>query len=107
MLYEFKSRAAGTVVMTDLVGTQVLEILEKSGPTGIVTVAQLPAAIAGLQAAATNSKTRSSPAENAMQEPDEHEESAGQNVSLAARLLPLIELMQASLKARKDVTWGV
>ena len=30
MLYEFKSRATGTITMTDSVGRQVLEIIGKS-----------------------------------------------------------------------------
>jgi Domain of unknown function (DUF1840) len=107
MLYEFKSRAAGTVIMTDAIGAQVLEILGKSGPTGIVTVTQLPSAIASLQAAAAHSKTQAKATESGQQEPSEQDVAMGKNINLATRLLPLIDLMQTSLKAEKDVTWGV
>jgi hypothetical protein len=104
MLYEFKSRAAGTVVMTDAVGSQAIDILGKSGSQGIFTVAELPGAIARLQAAVAHSKTISQPTPDADTDTNE---SAQASVSLAARLTPLIDLMQRSLQGQKEVTWGV
>lgn len=102
MLYEFKSRAAGSVVMTDTVGAQVLDILGKSGAQGIFTVEQLHMAIATLQAQAARSKNQAPANDDNTDDP-----SAEASVSLAARVVPLIELMQRSLKANKEVTWGV
>ena len=47
MLFEFKSRATGSVVMTADVGKKVLPLIGKSpDPQGIITVNQMPAAIA-------------------------------------------------------------
>jgi hypothetical protein len=102
MLYEFKSRVAGSVVMTDSVGAQVLSLLDRAGPKGIFTVEQLPAAIATLQAQAALHKAP--PANDEDQSGDAVQQPA---VSLAARLTPLIELMQRSLQGNKEVTWGV
>ena len=47
MLYEFRSRATGGVTMIGKTAEQVLKIIGKSpDATGIITVAQIPAAIA-------------------------------------------------------------
>ena len=53
MLYEFRSRATGTVTMVGKSAEQVLQIIGKPvEPTGIITVAQIPAAISALVTAA-------------------------------------------------------
>ena len=53
MLYEFRSRATGSVTMVGKAAEQVLKIIGKSpDATGIITVAQIPAAIAALEQAA-------------------------------------------------------
>ena len=52
MLYKFKSQAAGDVIMLDLNGEQMLSIIGKEpSPKGIITLQQIPAAIAALEAA--------------------------------------------------------
>jgi len=52
MLYKFKSRAAADLILLEPQGRQILEIIGKTpGPTGIVTAAQIPAALAALEAA--------------------------------------------------------
>ncbi len=104
MLYEFKSRAAGTVVMTDAVGSQAVDILGKSGPQGIFTVAELPGAIARLEAAVAHSKTQSQPTPDPETDTNEAIQAS---VPLSARLAPLIDLMQRSLQGQKEVTWGI
>jgi len=106
MLYEFKSRAAGTVVMTGPVAERLLAIVGKSpGPTGIFTVAQMPAAIAALQAAVEREK-----AEAAAPEPPSDDGQAADErprpVSLAQRAWPLIDLLRTAHGADKPVTWG-
>jgi hypothetical protein len=114
MLYEFKSKATGTVVMTGSVAEQVLAIVGKApGPNGIFTVEQMGPAIAALQAAvdrerseggATSLHPASGKAANAA---DEHEDHAHRAVSLAQRAWPLIEMLRAAQAAGKVVTWGV
>ena len=53
MLYEFRSRVTGGVTMIGKAAEQVLKIIGKSpDATGIITVAQIPAAIATLEQAA-------------------------------------------------------
>ena len=120
MLFEFKSRATGSVVMTNDVGKKVLPLIGKSAdPKGIVTVAQMPAAIAAHEAAckrenelaaAAKAKAKSPPAKpggGATAPDDEHPEDDPHLIGICQRVFPLIEMLKASLAAGKDVTWGV
>jgi len=59
MLYKFKSRAAADLILLEPQGRQILEIIGKTpGPTGIVTAAQIPAALAALEAAVARDEAR-------------------------------------------------
>ena len=52
MIYKFKSKAAGDLIMLEPQGRRLLDIIGKdAGPKGIITAAQLAAAIAALEAA--------------------------------------------------------
>ncbi len=109
MIYEFKSRATGSVIMTKPVAEWILEIIGKApGPTGIVTVAQMPAAVAALRRAIDQERA-------ALRAEDAGDREADANaggdedypVSLAQRAFPFIEMLEAAHRAGKDVTWGV
>lgn len=109
MLIVFKSKAAGDVMMFGDVAHTLMEIMGKE-PTekGIVTVEQLPGAIARLKAAVAQDK-----AEKPVVDHDERlfektpEGGKREVVSLARRAVPLIELLEFSLKEKVPVTWGV
>lgn len=106
MLYEFKSRATGTITMTDSVGRQVLEIIGKSpDPQGIITVQQLPAAIQALKAAAERDRKAEEAARKGAKNDDDDE--SKNYVGIHQRVQPLIEMLGEALKTGKDVTWGV
>jgi cyclopropane-fatty-acyl-phospholipid synthase len=103
MLYEFKSKATGTVVMMQPVAERILGIIGKPpGATGIITVAQMPAAIAALEAAVAQER-----GQPAVEEQDEDGRERPRRVSLAQRAWPFLEMLRDSLRAEKDVTWGV
>ena len=104
MLYEFRSRVGGTVVMTGPVAEQLLAVIGKeAGPQGIFTVAQLADAIAALQAAVEREKAEG----KAQEDEDEAPRGAPRAVTLAQRAWPLIDLMQTALRKEQPVTWGV
>lgn len=106
MLYEFKSRATGTITMTGQVGKQVLEIIGKSPePKGIITVQQLPAAIQALKDAAERDRKAEAAARQGAK--DEEDDESRNYVGISQRVAPLIEMLGDALKAGKDVTWGV
>ena len=108
MLYKFKSRATADLIMLEPQGRQVVTIMGKTpGPNGIVTVAQIPAAIAALEAAvATDEAAGNAP-------PDEDEGADGVDapqrdpVRLRQRAAPFIEMLKRSAAADVDVVWGV
>ena len=109
MLYEFKSKAAGTVVMTGTVGDRMLAIIGRApGPQGVFTPEQLGPAIEALQAAIKAEKLAlQQPAPDSQDKDDETSDSDGEAISLAQRALPLIELLSSARAAGKPVTWGV
>jgi hypothetical protein len=109
MLIIFKSKAAGDVMMFGDVAHSLMEIMGKDpGDKGIVTVEQLPDAIARLKAAVAQDK-----AEKPVADHDERvfektpEGGKREHVSLARRAVPLIELLEFSLKEGEPVVWGV
>jgi hypothetical protein len=124
MIYEFRSRATGSIVMMEKVAERMLGILGKpAGPQGIITVDQLPAAIACLRAAiaderhareaAREAAHASAQATDALPAPaaggghDAEEAGPGTAIPLEARAQPLIEMFERALAGKRDVTWGV
>ena len=104
MIYEFKSRATGPVVMTQRVAENILETIGKApGPQGIVTVDQMPAAIHALETAVA--RERAAPRDGSA--PAEADEDGEPAVTLGQRAYPFIEMLRAAHAAGRDVTWGV
>ncbi|MDD5336069.1 MAG: DUF1840 domain-containing protein [Rhodoferax sp.] len=105
MIYKFKSQAAADVIMLQLNGDQMLAIVGKQpSPQGIITVAQIPAAITALEVAiARHEAVQSRRAE----QPQMEIEVEGDSVDLRQRAGPFIELLRNSAQAGKDVVWGV
>ena len=108
MLYKFKSRAAADLIMLEPQGRQVVALMGKTpGASGIVTVAQIPAAIAALEAAVVEEEARLK-AQAAEDGDDEDAAEAGKDaVRLRQRVVPLIDMLQRSAAAGVDVVWGV
>ena len=108
MLYKFKSRAAADLIMLEPQGRQVVTLMGKTpGASGIVTVAQIPAAIAALEAAVAEEEARLQ-AQAAEDGGDEDAADAGKDaVRLRQRVVPLIDMLQRSAAAGVDVVWGV
>lgn len=109
MLYIFKSKAAGNLIMLQANGERVLRIIGKDvGPKGIVLPDQMPAAIAALEKAIAAED--SGAATQAPPEPAENNgnESAGADqVSLRQRALPFIDMLKRCHAAGKEIVWGV
>lgn len=106
MLYKFRSKAAGDVIMLEANGRQVLGILGKdAGPQGIIEAAQIPAAIAALESAiAKDDADQKAAAEEAAARGDKPLKAEG--VSLRQRAVPFLDLMRRSQKEGKDIVWG-
>ncbi len=105
MLYKFKSKNAGDLIMLEPNGRKVLEVIGKeAGPTGIILAEQMPAAIKALQDAITleESHDESPGADDAQREAEK-----GDAPGLRQRAMPFIDMLQRNHKAGTDVTWGV
>ncbi|HRP97472.1 MAG TPA: DUF1840 domain-containing protein [Rhodocyclaceae bacterium] len=111
MLITFKSAAAADVIMFGEPAKELLRILGKDPkePKGIVTVEQLPGAIARLRTAIDEDKLRQAAREPEQDERDAEEGKVGMAapVNLSQRAWPLLEMLEYSLKEGVPVVWGV
>ena len=99
MLYKFKSKAAGDVIMLEANGRRVLEIIGKdAGPKGIILPEQMPAAIAALHAAIALEESHDKDAEPPV---------PGEGLGLRQRAVPFIDMLERNQKAGHEVVWGV
>jgi Fe-S cluster assembly ATPase SufC len=107
MLYKFKSKAAGDVIMTSLVGDAILKLTGREpSAQGIFTAAQMPAVIATLEAAVTDDERRRAEAE-AEARAEGRTLAPLEGITLRQRAWPLIEMLKRSQAAGEDVVWGV
>ncbi len=103
MLYRFKSRATADLIMLEPHGRHLLTIIGKTpDPAGIILVAQMPSALAAIDAAILAAEAK---------QPDEADtvrdkQVPTDTVSLRQRALPLQEMLRRSAEAGKDVVWG-
>ena len=107
MLYKFKSKATGDLIMLEPHGRQILGLIGKTAePKGIVEVAELPAAIDALQAAVALHEARHA---QAQQEAQERGDAVSQEdiVSLRQRAVPFIAMMKRCWNEQQDIVWGV
>lgn len=108
MLYRFKSRNAGDVIMLEPNGRQVLEIIGKEpAAQGIVLVEQMPQAMAALRAAVAQEELAFAQAKAAFEAGQSRESPEGEGVSLRQRTLPFLELLRISHQHGDPVVWGV
>ncbi len=125
MIYEFKSRATGTVVTTQDVAERILRIIGKSVQAkGVILPEQMPAAMNALKAAIdSEAKLQSQPQSKALDETQgtapakptapesgrsEHDGDADEpSVSLKQRAFPFLEMLRDAHSAGKEITWGV
>ena len=108
MLYKFKSRAAPDLIMLEPNGRRVLQIVGKFSEDrrGILRAAEIPAAVAALEAAIAQEEAERRAAE--AEAKDKGEELPEQDqVTLRQRATPFIEMLRRSEQAGKEVVWGV
>ncbi len=107
MLYKFKSKATGDLIMLEPQGRQILSLIGKApSPKGILQVAEMPAAIAALQAAVlAHEAARAEALQQAHAKGTDPEREEG--ISLRQRAAPFIEMMRRCLKEEHDLVWGV
>ena len=107
MLYKFKSKAAGDLIMLEPNGRRVLEIIGKdAGPKGIIQPQEMPAALTALEDAISREEAEQNQA-------TEEAKAKGQvaprleGVSLRQRAVPFIDMLKRCQKEGADIVWGV
>jgi len=106
MMYKFKSKAAGDVIMLGPNGDQVLRLIGKEpAAQGIIEPAAMPAAMAALEQAiaaeeAARNEARESSTEDALEAPREP-------IGLRQRAWPLVEMMKRAHAENQPIVWGV
>ena len=110
MLYKFKSKVTGDLIMLEPNGRQVLQLIGKGDAAslakGIVLPTDMPAAIAALERAIAED-------EAAQQQRLTEAQAAGEKppradtVSLRQRAVPFIDMLRRCHQADKEIVWGV
>lgn len=107
MIYKFKSKAAGDVIMMGPSGDHVLRIIGKApAPKGIIEPAAMPAAMAAIEQAIADEERARKQAE-AEAAAEGRTLLPGEGVTLRQRAWPLVEMMKRALAANKEIVWGV
>jgi hypothetical protein len=112
MIYKFKSKATGDVIMLGPNGDHLLRLLGREpGPKGIFEPADMPALIAALKAAVLADETARAETRQAAADTDAagvvDEPAAQGKVSLRQRVWPMVDMLARAHAAGQPVVWGV
>ncbi len=109
MIYKFKSKAAGDLIMLEANGRQLLKILQKNFPEqqiqGVLTVAQMPQALKAIEAA-LEAEDRSRAEVAQVGDVADPPPGPSNTVSLRQRLMPFVSMLGRCMKAREPIVWG-
>ena len=109
MIYKFKSRVTGDLLMLGPHGDQMLQLIGREpAPQGIIEPAAMPAALAALAAGieADEAIQQAAAADNGADGPADPEKTASR-VVLRQRLWPMIEMLRRCEAEQQPVVWGV
>jgi hypothetical protein len=94
MLYKFKSKVTGDLIMLEPDAKRLLKIMDREDQVkGIFLAEQMSAAIAALESAIANEEIEG------MKDPKQ--------ISLRQRSMPMLKMLNQCLKQSADVVWGV
>lgn len=94
MLYKFKSKVTGDLIMLEPDAKRLLKLMGRDDQVkGIFLADQLAAAIAALELAVAQEEAEG------MKDPKQ--------ISLRQRSLPMLKMLNQCLKQSADVVWGV
>lgn len=107
MIYKFQSKADSDLFMNVGPAERILSIIGKAaGPKGIIEPADMPAAIAALEAAVNDEEqAREGSLESAAA--DGQVVPAAQPIGLKQRAWPFIQMLKRCQQADVPVVWGV
>ena len=117
MLYKFKSKATGDLIMLEPQGKHILKLIGKEpGAKGIIMPNEMMAAIDALHAAVVREEIAIKEAKDAAKEtiPTDGQAQAAtpvvdgtRSISLKQRVVPFIDMLRRAHAEDKEVVWGV
>ena len=106
MIYKFKSKATGDLIMLEPNGRRMLEIIGKDpAPAGIIQPAQMPAAVLALEAAIAREEADRKAAVDEARGTG-HVLPTFPDVSLRQRAVPFLDMLRRGSQAQTDIVWG-
>ena len=113
MLYKFKSKATGDLIMLEPQGKQILKLIGKeAGAKGIILPSEMMAAIDALRAAVEQEALAIQAAKDAAASAEPQAETSPvadgpRTISLKQRVVPFIDMLRRAHAEDKEVVWGV
>lgn len=111
MLFKFKSKIEGDLIMLEFNARHMLQIIGKeAGPQGIIVASEMTGAIDALDRAIATEEAAVAAAKKASAEhpaADENTATPADPVPLRQRSLPFMKLLKACSSANADIVWGV
>ena len=113
MLYKFKSKATGDLIMLEPQGKHILKLIGKeAGAKGIILPNEMLAAIDALNAAVAQEELTIQAAKDASKGEGEEGSPATtadgpRAISLKQRVVPFIDMLRRAHAEEKEVVWGV
>ena len=106
MLVTFRSNAGGNITMFGDVAVALLKMMGHSGtvPSALLS-GDIPAALANLKQALAAGSPETSGKSKSVDSPRNDDPDAPPPVSLQQRAYPLIELLSASARQKRDIMW--
>jgi hypothetical protein len=102
MIYKFKSKVTGDVIMMEPGGVAVLRIIGKEpAAKGIIESSSMPAAMKAIEQAVAADEAAGKP------DGDDAKPGKGDGVTLRQRAWPLLEMMKRAHAAGESIVWGV
>jgi hypothetical protein len=113
MLYKFKSKATGDLIMLEPQGKQILKIIGKDpGAKGIILAHEMLTAIDALNDAVAQEELAIQASKDVSKGEGEDEAAAPstegpRTISLKQRVVPFIDMLRRAHAEDKEVVWGV
>ncbi len=111
MLYKFKSKATGDLIMLEPQGKQILKIIGKEpGAKGIILPNEMMAAVDALNAAVEQEELAIQAAKEASKAESDTPALVAdgpRSISLKQRVVPFIDMLRRAHAEDKEVVWGV
>ena len=108
MLYKFKSKACGDVIMLGPNGDQLLRLMGREpAPKGIIEPGHMALARKRIEAAVREAEAAASADASGTDADVSGDEQAARAVGLRQRVWPMVQMLERAEAAREPIVWGV